>query len=57
MKKYKIIEVNDNYKSAHYVECNSCEKISPFAIRIDNSSVVIFMSYIESVKECENNLE
>jgi hypothetical protein len=56
MKTYRIIEgvreVNDlgEYRSVHYIECNNCEKISPFAVKVDDSVTVIFMSEILSIE-------
>jgi len=44
MKKYRIIEGDrevkelGNYKSVHYIECNKCEKVSPFAVKVDNKN-------------------
>ena len=52
MKKYRIIEGDrevkelGDYKSVHYIECNKCEKISSFAVKVDDSITVIFMSEI-----------
>jgi hypothetical protein len=57
MKKYRIVEGDrevkeiGDYKAAHYIMCNTCEQISPFAVKIDNSSTVIFMSEILSIGE------
>jgi len=56
LKKYRIIEGDQevkelgDYKSVHYVECNKCEKISPFAVKVDYSITVIFMSEILSIE-------
>lgn len=54
MKKFRVIELSDDYKSAHYVECTKCEQISPFAIKIDDTATVIFMDEIISVEEVKN---
>ena len=56
MKTYRIIEGDlairelGDYKSVHYIECNKCEKISPFAVKIDDSVTIIFMSEILSIE-------
>ena len=53
---YRIIEGNQeikelgDYRSVHYIECNQCEKISPFTVRLDDSISVVFMSEIISIK-------
>lgn len=55
MKIYRIIEGDQevkelgDYRSVHYIECNQCEKISPFTVRVDDSITVIFMSEIISI--------
>jgi len=56
MKTYRIIEGDRDikeigeYRSVHYVECNKCEKISPFAVKVDDSTTIIFMSEILSIE-------
>lgn len=51
MKRFRVIERRDNYNSAHYIECNTCEQISPFAVKIENMFTIIFMDEIISVEE------
>lgn len=57
MKKFRIVEGDrevkeiGDYKSAHYIICNTCEQISPFAVKVDNSVTIIFMGEILSIKE------
>ena len=56
MKTYRIIEGDRDvkelgeYRSVHYVECNKCEKISPFAVKVNDSITIIFMSEILSIE-------
>jgi len=56
LKTYRIIEGHrkvkelGDYKSVHYIECDQCEKISPFAVKIDDSITVVFMSEILSIE-------
>jgi len=56
LKKYRVIEGErevkelGDYKSVHYIECNKCEKVSPFAVKVDDSITVIFMSEILSIE-------
>ena len=58
MKKFRITESSlvidsDNIeKVTHYVECNTCEQISPFAIKIENTFTVIFNGEVLKVEEC-----
>jgi len=51
-KQYRIIESDGDYKHAHYIECRNLEKVSPFTVKIDDSSVVNFMSEVISIEEC-----
>lgn len=57
MKKYRIVEgdrdveILGDYKSAHYIECNICEQISAFAVKINDSVTIIFMGEILSIEE------
>jgi len=53
MKKFRVIERRDDYNSAHYIECNVCEQISPFAVKIENEFTIIFMDQVIEVEECK----
>jgi len=58
LKKFRITESSltinlDNVqKVAHYVECNICEQISPFAIKIENTFTIVFNGEILKVEKC-----
>lgn len=41
MKKFRVIERGDNHNSAHYIICNICEQISPFAVKIENKHAAL----------------
>ena len=53
MKEFRIIERRDDYNSAHYIKCNTCEQISPFAVKIENQFTIIFMDEVIKVEICE----
>lgn len=57
MKKYRIIEKRFNDKSVHYIECNTCKQISPFAVQIEDQYTIIFMDEIISVEESKLNID
>ena len=49
MKSYRIITGYEDEKSkwdTHYIECNTIEQISAFAVKIEGQFVIIFMNPI-----------
>ena len=58
MKRFKVIEIKDNYKSAHYIDCECiCEQISPFCVKIDNNIIVTFMNEVVEVSDCSDEIK
>jgi hypothetical protein len=58
MKRFQIKEVRDNYVSAHYIDCDyTCEQISPFCVKLDNSVIITFMNEIIGITDCSGEIQ
>ena len=50
-KTIKITEDHDEFKSAHYIQCTTYERISPFTVKFDDTVTITFMGEILSIEE------